>query len=194
MTDTVPKWDGLTEAAAALAKDVDHVIYDFSYADCLEILRLVDTSSHVKKLKLSIGEMSVEIERDGDSAPHGKSAAAIGSNPAATNSPAAPEPAAEPQSAPIEVAVTPDDVVPVRSPIAGVYYRSPAPDEPPFVEIGSVVTEDTVVGIIEVMKVMNNIRAGCSGVVAGFSAENEDLVQFDQALLYVNPEEQDFPK
>lgn len=187
MTGTENKWDGLTEAADAISEDGERVSYDFSYAECLEVLRLVDTSANVKKLKLSIGGMSVKIDRKGEPVSQSKSSA-LSISPSASE--AAPKPTEAPKPAAAEAAVDLDDVVPVRSPIAGVYYRSAAPGEPPFVEVGSVVTEDTVVGIIEVMKVMNNIRAGCDGVVAGFAAENEELVQFDQALLYVTPDEQ----
>ena len=67
----------------------------------------------------------------------------------------------------------------------GVFYRAPKPGEPPFVEVGSEVEEDTIIGIIEVMKLMNTVRAGVRGEVAEILAENGTLVEFDETLLRV---------
>ena len=67
----------------------------------------------------------------------------------------------------------------------GVFYRAPKPGEPPFVEVGAKVEEDTIIGIIEVMKLMNTVRAGVRGEVAEILAENGALVEFDQTLLRV---------
>ncbi|KGF68650.1 hypothetical protein LL06_15670 [Hoeflea sp. BAL378] len=158
----------------------------------MEILRLIDTSPNVRKLTLSIGDMKIDLERD---------AADTQERPARVQAAAPPVAAPPPALAKGQVtavsdkeaAPAPDGTIPVRSPIAGIFYLAPAPGEPPFVEVGSEVTEDTVVGIIEVMKVMNNIRAGARGVVTGFGAANEDLVQFDQALLYIDPNGQADP-
>ena len=71
----------------------------------------------------------------------------------------------------------------ISSPMVGTFYCSPSPDAPPFVEIGKPVTEDTVVCIIEAMKVMNEIKAETSGVIAEVVAENGKPVQFGQALF-----------
>ncbi len=73
----------------------------------------------------------------------------------------------------------------IASPMVGTFYRSPSPDAPAFVEIGKEVSEDTVVGIIEAMKVMNEIKAETSGVIAQIIAENGKPVQFGQALFKV---------
>jgi len=186
MNETTPNWDGLTEATAALSAGGNSISYDFSYADALEILRLIDTTPNVRKLALSIGDMTIEVKRGAEDAPQ-RPAAVVTAAPVVA---APPPPLAQGQMTAAsvkETGSTPDGAVPVRSPIAGIFYLAPAPGEPPFVELGSEVVEDTVVGIIEVMKVMNNIRAGTRGVVTGFGAANEDLVQFDQALLYIDP-------
>jgi acetyl-CoA carboxylase biotin carboxyl carrier protein len=74
----------------------------------------------------------------------------------------------------------------IVSPMVGTFYRSPAPDAPAFVEMGAAVTEDTVVGIIEAMKVMNEIKAEMSGVIAEVVAENAKPVQFGQVLFRVS--------
>ena len=77
------------------------------------------------------------------------------------------------------------NAVDVPSPMLGVFYRAPKPGEPPFVEVGSEVEEDTIIGIIEVMKLMNTVRAGVRGEVAEILAENGTLVEFDETLLRV---------
>jgi acetyl-CoA carboxylase biotin carboxyl carrier protein len=73
----------------------------------------------------------------------------------------------------------------IVSPMVGTFYRAASPDTPPFVEVGKPVTEDTVVCIIEAMKVMNEIKAETSGVIAEVLAENGKPVQFGQALFRV---------
>ena len=73
----------------------------------------------------------------------------------------------------------------IVSPMVGTFYRAPSADAPPFVDVGKTVNEDTVVGIIEAMKVMNEIKAETSGVIAEVVAENGKPVQFGQALFRV---------
>jgi acetyl-CoA carboxylase biotin carboxyl carrier protein len=73
----------------------------------------------------------------------------------------------------------------IVSPMVGTFYRAASPDAPAFVEVGKPVTEDTVVCIIEAMKVMNEIKAETSGVIAEVLAENGKPVQFGQALFRV---------
>jgi len=73
----------------------------------------------------------------------------------------------------------------IVSPMVGTFYRAASPDAPAFVEVGKPVTEDTVVCIIEAMKVMNEIKAETSGVIAEVLADNGKPVQFGQALFKV---------
>jgi acetyl-CoA carboxylase biotin carboxyl carrier protein len=73
----------------------------------------------------------------------------------------------------------------IVSPMVGTFYRAASPDAPAFVEVGKPVTEDTVVCIIEAMKVMNEIKAETSGVIAEVLADNGKPVQFGQALFRV---------
>ena len=95
--------------------------------------------------------------------------------PAVTNGPAAAG------AAPAESAGTKDIV----SPMVGTFYRGASPDASPFVDVGTKVTEDTVVCIIEAMKVMNEIKAEVKGVIAEVVAENGKPVQFGQVLFRV---------
>ena len=73
----------------------------------------------------------------------------------------------------------------IVSPMVGTFYRASSPDASPFVDVGTKVNEDTVVCIIEAMKVMNEIKAETSGVIAEVVADNGKPVQFGQALFRV---------
>ena len=73
----------------------------------------------------------------------------------------------------------------IVSPMVGTFYRAVSPDASPFVDVGKTVTEETVVCIIEAMKVMNEIKAEMSGVIAEVVAENGKPVQFGQVLFKV---------
>ena len=73
----------------------------------------------------------------------------------------------------------------ITSPMVGTFYATASPDSPPYVAVGQEVTEDTVVCIIEAMKVMNEIKAEVRGVIAEVVAENGTPVQFGQALFKV---------
>lgn len=77
--------------------------------------------------------------------------------------------------------------VEIRSPIVGTFYRAPAPDAPPYVEVGSEVNPDTVVCIIEAMKVMNEIKAEVRGVITEVLVENGMPVEYGQPLFRVRP-------
>ena len=84
-----------------------------------------------------------------------------------------------------EVAVVPANLKEVKSPMVGTFYRSPSPETAPYVEIGQTVTEDTVVCIIEAMKVMNEIKSEVRGVIAEILVENAKPVEFGKPLFRV---------
>jgi acetyl-CoA carboxylase biotin carboxyl carrier protein len=75
------------------------------------------------------------------------------------------------------------DTSAVVSPLVGTFYHAPEPGSPPFVGVGDVVGEDTVVGIVEAMKMMNKVRAGRSGTVAAVLATDGELVEYGQPLV-----------
>ena len=91
-------------------------------------------------------------------------------------------------AAPAPAAAAPAEAAPaasgkeIASPMVGTFYTSPSPESPPFVKVGQKVTPDTVVCIIEAMKVMNEIKAEVSGTITEVAAENGQPVQFGQAL------------
>jgi acetyl-CoA carboxylase biotin carboxyl carrier protein len=77
--------------------------------------------------------------------------------------------------------------VEITSPMVGTFYRSPAPDEPPFVEAGDRITVGQTVCILEAMKLMNEIEAEISGQVMEIVVENGEPVEYGQVLMWVNP-------
>jgi acetyl-CoA carboxylase biotin carboxyl carrier protein len=77
--------------------------------------------------------------------------------------------------------------VEIKSPMIGTFYRSPSPEAGPYVEVGAEVTADSVVCIIEAMKVMNEIKAEIRGVVTAILVENAKPVEFGQPLFKVRP-------
>ena len=93
-------------------------------------------------------------------------------------------PAAAAPAAPAKPAE--DDLTPIPSPLVGTFYRAGSPDADPFVSVGSRVNKDTVVCIIEAMKVMNEIKAETSGVVKKILVENATAVQFGQPMFLVD--------
>jgi acetyl-CoA carboxylase biotin carboxyl carrier protein len=76
-------------------------------------------------------------------------------------------------------------LVEVRAPLPGTFYRAPRPGAAPFVEVGSQVGADTVIGIVETMKLMNSVPAGVAGVVAEFCVANAEFAAQGAALLRI---------
>ncbi|MEI9852112.1 MAG: biotin/lipoyl-containing protein [Sphingomonas sp.] len=96
--------------------------------------------------------------------------------------------AGEAVAAPVAPAVAPVDEgegIPVRAPLPGTFYRAPQPGAPPFVEVGDTVGPDTVVAIVETMKLMNPVHAGTSGKVTAILAGNGEMVAADAVLMRI---------
>ena len=74
----------------------------------------------------------------------------------------------------------------IKSPIVGTFYRKPAPDKPPFVDIGSHVNAGDVVCIVEAMKMMNEIKSEYTGKVSSINVEDGEPVEFDQSLIVID--------
>ena len=109
---------------------------------------------------------------------------------AALPAPAAVAPVAVAAPAPVAAVAPAAPVVEgkhITSPMVGTFYRSPSPESPSYVEVGAEVDEETVVCIIEAMKVMNEIKAECKGVITSIVAENAKPVEFGQKLFAVRP-------
>lgn len=77
----------------------------------------------------------------------------------------------------------------VTSPSLGLFWRSPQPGAPPFVEVGMRVDAEDTVCIVEVMKLMNHVKAGVSGTVVAIEVENGAMVEFGAPLVIIEPED-----
>jgi acetyl-CoA carboxylase biotin carboxyl carrier protein len=98
----------------------------------------------------------------------------------ATSAPVLPSPATPPE----EPAPAPA-FHEIRSPIVGTFYRAPAPDAPPFIQVGSPIEPGTVLCIVEAMKLMNEIESDVSGKIAKILVENGQPVEYGQVLFHV---------
>lgn len=107
-----------------------------------------------------------------------QSAVAPHAAPVAAPAPAAQAPAAAPADA---------GGIDIKSPTVGTFYASPSPDEPAFVQVGSKVSKDSIVCLIEAMKVFNQIPAEVSGTITAVLVKNGDAVEFGQPLFRVKP-------
>ncbi len=102
---------------------------------------------------------------------------------------APPPPAAAPPPPEAESSkdAAPPAVETIDSPLVGTFYAAPAPDKPPFVQVGDEVNEETVVCIVEAMKVMNEIKAERRGIIAKVLVENAQPVEYGQPLFEIKP-------
>ena len=75
----------------------------------------------------------------------------------------------------------------IKSPIVGTFYRAPAPDAPPYIEVGDTVKPGQVVCIVEAMKLMNEIESDVAGKIAQILVKNEDPIEYNQVLMLVEP-------
>jgi len=165
-----------------------------TYDDLLQIVELIKSAEAFSEFHLKIGEIELDLRkadhasaRAAESSP--ATAAATTSLPAA---PTIPAPAGAPtERQPARAARAAVDIparsVVIQSPMVGTFYRRPEPTARPFVEIGDAVDEDTTVCIIEVMKLMNSIPAGCKGRVTHVLVEDGEPVGAGQHLIVLDP-------
>jgi acetyl-CoA carboxylase biotin carboxyl carrier protein len=100
---------------------------------------------------------------------------------------AVPAPAAAPAEKPAEPAQQ-EKLAEIKSPLVGTFYAQSSPDSEPYVEVGSQVEADTVVCIIEAMKVMNEIKAETAGTIAEIVATNGEAVEYGRVLFRIRPD------
>lgn len=184
-------------AAVAVKKAVKG---SFSVTDIKELFTLMK-SNEIAELSLENEEIKLHIvgvRAPSPVAPAGVPYAMMAPHPQAplpVAPPAAPAPAAPAASAPADAtaAAPPEDSVPpnaktILSPMVGTFYRAPAPDASPFVQVGDNVGDQTTLCIIEAMKVMNEIKAEMKGRVLKILVQNAQPVQFNQPLFLIDPE------
>lgn len=134
-----------------------------------------------------LGEVAIELEGVKIKIKAAAPAPVIAAAPSAAVAPAAS--AAPAAAAAAETETAPADDLPagtqVKSPLVGTFYSSPSPDEPPFVLVGQEVREGDTLCIIEAMKVMNEIKAPCSGKVIRIMVQPGDMVEYNQLLCII---------
>ncbi|OLB99168.1 MAG: acetyl-CoA carboxylase, biotin carboxyl carrier protein [Candidatus Rokubacteria bacterium 13_1_40CM_68_15] len=154
-----------------------------SYDDVQNILKIIDSSA-LEEVHLELGDFKLVVRRHGapGTTPQVETPTPPARAAGATASAAAPAP-----PRPERGRASSTHGLEVKAPMVGTFYRAPAPGAPPFVEVGSLVDEDDTVCILEVMKLMNSIKAGCRGRVAEICVDNAALVEFGATLLVIEP-------
>ncbi len=162
-------------------------------ADVAEIMRVIETSTF-DELELEMDGVKLTLRRaganggfvQGVTTPSESScSAAAAAHPGGAAAPAVPIAAAALTAVPTTAAAPDANLEDISSPMLGTFYRAPKPGAAPFVEIGSVVDVDSVIAIIEVMKLMNTVRAGVRGVITEILPADEALVEFGEILMRV---------
>lgn len=175
--------------------------YDLTYKEVVDVLKLINESESCRELRLEMGDMKLTIVRDGNGINGSSVEAPVNYTASSARDPqevvlnkpaetvpviqvAGPEKQTSEQE---EGLVQRNTGVSIKAPMLGTFYRALAPGESPFVEVGSKVEPDDIVGIIDVMKLMNTIKAGQRGVVREICVENEEMVEFNQILIILDP-------
>jgi acetyl-CoA carboxylase biotin carboxyl carrier protein len=151
--------------------------------DIKQIVKMM-MENDLGEVEIALGENRVHLKRCSQGGvPSGVPAAQfapvqmIPAATAAATAAAASEPAAEAKS----------NLIEIKSPMVGTFYTSPSPDSEPFTAVGAQVGDDSVVCIVEAMKVMNEIKAECSGVIREICVKNAQPVEYGQVLFRVQP-------
>lgn len=156
--------------------------------DLRKLKKLIDLvqESGIAELEITEGEERVRIARGGVvnvTPPLATTAAAAPALPAPAMP--APAPAANPPAAATAEPAAGQQGHVVKSPMVGTFYRSPAPDAKPFIEVGGAVKEGETICVIEAMKLMNEIEADASGTIKAILVENGQPVEYGQALFII---------
>ena len=158
-----------------------------SHEEVREILSIVEASAF-DSIEIKVGDISIAASKSGPLRQAAATAPVAAAEPVAASAPAASAPEPAPAAAPVAEAGEEEGLVEVTAPIVGTFYVAPEPGADPFVKEGDVIDADTTVGIIEVMKVFNNVRAEQKGTVVRCLVGNGDFVEFKQPILLIRPE------
>ena len=162
---------------------------ELTLKDIQSILEIIKSAEDIQEFSLKFGGAEIQISRGG-----GASRATQVSQPRPDESgPGEPVHSSAPAPPPPDGRASPvrkakdygPNAIFVKANMVGTFYRSPAPDEPPFVEVGQRVEANQVLCILEVMKLMNSISAPSVGTVAEILVENGDPVEFGQTLMII---------
>ncbi len=159
---------------------------ELTHNDVQRILKIIDEAEHLEELELVYGDFRLHVRRHGAG---DRPLQPPPTSPAGAPPPAVPAASAAPAAAAVKPAAqtVPEGLVAIRAPMLGTFYRAPGPGEKPFVEVGQRVKPDDTLCVVEVMKLFNSIRAGIEGKVVQILAENAALVEYNQALILLEP-------
>jgi acetyl-CoA carboxylase biotin carboxyl carrier protein len=156
-----------------------------------EIKTLTDlmVENDLSEVMIRDGEKRIILRRGGQAPVVAAVQAAIPAAQAAAAAPApAPAPAASAPAASVPAAPAVDaSLSTIKSPMVGTFYATPDPDAPAFVKVGDRVNPDSVIGVIEAMKVFNEIKAEISGTIESIDVTSGTPVEFGQVLMRVRP-------
>jgi acetyl-CoA carboxylase biotin carboxyl carrier protein len=152
--------------------------------DIREILRLIDESD-VEELRIETEALSLYVLRGNPTAPSAGAEVPTGAAAEAASPARVPADGLTATDARTDAAT---DVFTISAPLLGTFYRAGAPGTPPFVGVGARVEPHTIVGLIEVMKMMNPVPAGVVGMIVEVCAENAQLVEYGAPLFHVEPD------
>jgi acetyl-CoA carboxylase biotin carboxyl carrier protein len=153
-----------------------------SHEDVQEILRLLDETEY-DELTLETERFTLYLKQDGD----GKGWTQETQTATSHQLPATSTTLIDTSQNSKDPTPTEEGLLDIRAPMVGTFYQSPKPGADPYIDIGSQVKKDTVIGIIEVMKLMNSIPAGLSGELVEILAEDAQFVEKGQLLMRVRP-------
>ena len=136
--------------------------------------------SDLNEIEVKEGEESVRINRKKESVIHASTPISVGQN---LNQSSAPLPQTD--SSEMENGQAAEDLNHITSPMVGTFYRKPAPDKEPFIEVGQTVKKGDTVCIIEAMKMMNQVKSEFDGKVIAINIEDGDPVEFGQELISI---------
>ncbi len=177
--------------------------YDLTYKDVVDILKIIDEST-CQELHLELGDLKLDIvkgKQEGDSVPvigssrkelnsHTASPVILGEQKALSK----PQREKDVNDGSQSLSISKDTPtsqevagIPIRTSLAGTFYRAPSPGAKPFVDVGSVVKAGDQVAIVEVMKLMNSVNAPQDGIIREIFVENETKVNMGQILMAMDP-------
>jgi acetyl-CoA carboxylase biotin carboxyl carrier protein len=154
--------------------------------DLKDIKAIIDLmrKNSISEFEMERQDFKIKLKRGNGGAP------AMSDEPGLYAAPppaAAPIPLAAPAAAAAAAAAAGAGLLEIKSPMIGTFYRAPSPESQEYVEVGSEVNPETIVCLIEAMKVMNEIKAEVKGVVTHILAENAKPVEFGQPLFRIRP-------
>ena len=171
--------------------------------EILEILKLIDESDidelrlEIGGLKLIVGKGAIDLsgqepgqthEEPGKTIKYQEPGPVKGAQEGQTATPVTSEGDIQKVDPEEAVDLEEEGLVPVTAPLLGIFYRSPKPGAPAFVDVGTHVTEDDTVCLVEVMKLFNTVKAGVTGRIVKICAENSQMVEYGQTLFLIDPE------